>query len=138
MSLGVQDAPHLPGVYAVAYEFGRPDEWPLSSCGGWHKGRDPTVAIKRLAENWVDGSDIVYVGRTDRTLAKRLKEFSRFGSGQPVAHWGGRLIWQLPNVSGLSVGWRALDAGLAIPEESALLEEFIEDHGRLPFANLKR
>ena len=129
--------PQLPGVYAVSYAEGYPASWPVTSCGGWHKGRNPAVDPERLRAKWVDGTDIVYVGMTDRTLAKRIREFARFGKGEPVGHWGGRLIWQLPDPGRLMVGWIALDAGLASWREREMLAEFIGTFGRLPFANLR-
>ena len=130
--------PRLPGVYSVSYDEARPKTWPNESCGGWYKQRDPAVDPTRLDLEWVDGTDIVYLGRTDRTLAKRIGEFARFGSGQPVGHWGGRLIWQLPRPELVMIGWLALDAGLAVERESALLAEFFRTFGRLPFANLRK
>lgn len=130
--------PRLPGIYAVSYEAGRPKSWQIESCGGWHKKRNPAVDPHRLNREWVDGTDIVYVGRTDRTLAKRIGEFARFGRGEPIGHWGGRLIWQLPHADLLMVGWIALDMGLATERESALLAEFLEAFDRLPFANLRK
>ena len=129
--------PLLPGIYAVVYDLDRPRVWPSRSCGGWHKGRDPAVAAHRLDYEWVDGTDIVYLGKTDRTLCKRLGELARFGRGEPVAHWGGRLIWQLPQVDKLLVGWRTLDSGKASSEEKSLLSAFADTFGRLPFANLR-
>jgi hypothetical protein len=130
--------PTSPGVYAVAYDLDRPKVWPSMSCGGWHKGHDPTVTAQRLDQEWVDGTNIVYLGKTDRTLRKRLSEFSRFGKGEAVAHWGGRLIWQLPQVEKLLVGWRQVEIGMATSEESNLLNEFSDTFGHLPFANLRR
>ena len=129
--------PRLPGVYAVSYPGDCPENWPTKSCGGWHKGRNPAVDSGRLAVEWVDVTDIVYIGRTDRTLAKRIGEFARFGRGEPVGHWGGRLIWQLPDPAQLMIGWLALDAGTAAARESELLTEFVEAFDRLPFANLR-
>ena len=129
--------PDLPGVYAVSYDAGCPSSWPTASCGGWHKGRNPAVDPKRLELEWVDETDIVYIGRTDRTLAKRIGEFARFGRGEPIGHWGGRLVWQLPEPTRLMVGWMALDRGLAGQRERALLTEFVAALDRLPFANLR-
>lgn len=138
--ISVEHHPHLPrqpGVYAVAYPPGRPKQWPTQSCGGWYRG-DPAIAVHRLDQRWVDASDIVYIGKTDRTLAQRITEFARFGNGMPVAHWGGRLIWQLPLVPRLLIGWRTVEAGQAVATEAALLAAFFHSFGRLPFANLRR
>ena len=74
-AIGHADLPRLPGVYAVGYDAGQPKVWPTMSCGGWHKGRDPSQSPSRLADEWLEGTDIVYIGKTDRTLAKRIGEF---------------------------------------------------------------
>lgn len=136
--LGSTNLPSFPGIYAVSYDAGQPLSWPNKSVGGWHKGRDPAVSQSQLDANWVDGADIVYIGKTDRILAKRIREFARFGRGEAVAHWGGRLVWQLPHPNRAMIGWLSLEPGQAIGLERRLLREFFDEHGRLPFANLRR
>jgi hypothetical protein len=130
--------PNFPGVYAVAYNLDRPKIWPNESRGGWHKGRNPAVDADRLDREWVDGTDIVYLGKTDRTLKQRICEFGQFGRGEAVAHWGGRLVWQLPELEALLIGWKVLDQDAATSEESVLLREFVDSFSRLPFANLRK
>jgi hypothetical protein len=127
--------PQKSGVYAVVYEAEAPVAWPSKSCGGWHKGRDPTVVPDQLMANWVSGSDIVYFGMTDRPLAKRINEFAKFGAGQAVGHYGGRLVWQLPEIRKLKVGW--LERGDWVPRlmEGQLIAEFRRTYGKPPFAN---
>jgi hypothetical protein len=129
--------PEAPGVYAVAYELGRPNIWPAVSCGGWYKGNDPSVTSDRLDTEWIDDCDIVYIGKTDQTLRKRIKAFARYGRGDAVAHQGGRLIWQLPKVQHLLIGWRKLEVGQPTAREADLFREFVASYGRLPFANLR-
>jgi hypothetical protein len=75
------------------------------SCGGWFKGKDPTVPQEDLTANWVDDAEVVYIGKADQ-LKRRLTQFADFGAGKPVGHWGGRLIWQLTNVDRLLVAWK--------------------------------
>jgi len=127
--------PELPGIYAVTYADGKPSRWPPTSCGGWHKGRDPSVPAAQLEREWVEDTDIVYIGKSDRTLSQRLQELARFGQGEAVAHWGGRMIWQLPRTELLTVSWLASAA--AARDEIKLLKTFMAEHGRLPFANLR-
>lgn len=51
----------------------------------------------------------MYIGKADfrkrrqsvEALRWRLSEFGAFGAGDAVAHWGGRLIWQLADVDRL-------------------------------------
>ncbi len=127
--------PGRPGVYAVEYADGKPEKWPEQSCGGWHKGRDPSVSEDQMMANWVDGTTIVYIGMSTRPLSKRLGEFAKFGAGKNVGHWGGRLIWQLPHISALRVGWLELDGYSPAQMEDELIAEFRGLHGKPPFAN---
>jgi hypothetical protein len=76
--------PTIPGVYAVAYDLGRPTEWPTVSCGGWYKGKDPSVASDRLDAEWHDDCDIVYIGKTDQTLRKRIRPSPDLGVEKPL------------------------------------------------------
>jgi hypothetical protein len=125
-------------VYAVAYCVGKPARWPEASCGGWYRG-NPAVPIDELDANWVEGAEIVYIGKADCTpstdLRVRLRAFARFGAGARVSHWGGRLIWQLPEPASLRIGW--LETGEADPlaVEAGLIAEFRAAFGKPPFAN---
>jgi hypothetical protein len=51
-------------------------------------------------------------------------------------HWGGRLLWQVERCENLLVAW--LLAPNFAELESKLIDEFVGQYGRLPFANLKR
>src|SRR4051812_7222841 len=97
-------APDAPGVYAVLLATQRPT-FLDQSVGGWFKGADPTVDIKRLADNWVEGAETVYIGRAT-SLRGRLGLLARYGRGEPVAHRGGRFLWQLSDHQDLIVAWR--------------------------------
>ena len=127
--------PNAPGVYAVEYSGGKPQAWPDKSCGGWHKGRNPAVTVDQLSANWVDDASIVYIGMSTRPLAARLGEFVKFGHGKAIGHWGGRLIWQLPEPSRLHVGWLELDGIAPRSREAELIAEFRGIYGKPPFAN---
>ena len=131
--------PRTEGVYAVV----RPGE-PVfleQSPAGHFKGNDPTVTVDALAAKWVPDVEVVYVGKaTARTagrgLRKRLDEYRRYGAGMPVAHQGGRYVWQLAGHEQLSVAWLEtpnVDAGVV---EAQLIADFEATTGRIPFANL--
>jgi hypothetical protein len=95
------------------------------------------VPIERLQAEWVDGATVIYIGKAD-VLRRRLQQYARFGAGEPVGHWGGRLIWQLADAGELLVAWHALVATeTARSLERRLLLHFGELYeGRRPFANL--
>src|SRR5205807_3252231 len=108
-----------------------------SNPGGRFKGKDPSVADGTLAASWVSDCNVVYIGKAD-VADRRLKQFARFGAGEPVGHWGGRYIWQLADSGELVVAWHAISWDeLAREYEKRLLAHFAELHGGVrPFANL--
>lgn len=131
---GYGSIPRSAGVYVVLYQGrGKPIFLPTGS-GGHFRGRDPNVPVEALADQWNEGTNIIYVGAGD-DLRERIELYSRFGQGEPVAHWGGRQIWQITQSEKLLVVWSAAKAPLAL--EKSLIEEFERQFKRLPFANLK-
>ena len=60
------------------------------------------------------------------------------GAGEPVGHWGGRLIWQLADSGGLCVAWHTISwSEDARAYEKRLLAQFAARYrGVRPFANL--
>jgi hypothetical protein len=87
-----------------------------------------------LARNWVDDAEVVYIGKADQ-LRRRLRQFADFGAGKPVGHWGGRLIWQLPNIDQLLVAWKETPGRVPIEAERELIAAFRRVYGKPPFAN---
>ena len=132
--LRTADCPPRGGVYVVHYPAAAMPEFNPVSCGGWFKARDPAVSADALAANWVPGAEIVYIGKADN-LRRRLREFADFGAGKPVGHWGGRLIWQLPDPDALRVAWKETPDQMPVDAESALIEAFSDAFGKPPFAN---
>ena len=130
--------PRPDGTYLVYRPSAAPPTFVAIGTGGHFKGRDPNVPLATLQAEWVPGAHTVYLGKGDK-LRTRVKLYARFGAGEPVAHWGGRYIWQLADADELLVAWRPLGAGAATAraEEITLLARFAELHdGRRPFANL--
>ena len=67
-----------------------------------------------------------------------VSKIPKDGGGKPIGHWGGRYIWQLEGADELVVCWKPTADSAPREEERALLAQFIEMYGRLPFANLAR
>lgn len=137
--LPASDVPPGPGVYVVTRTAERVPVFLVQSPAGRFKGKDPTVPVAELQTSWVPGEPVIYIGKANagvsgtRGLRKRLDEYRRHGAGQPVGHWGGRLIWQLADSSELLVGWRPAADARAL--EKSLIAEFVTMYGQRPFAN---
>lgn len=129
-----ENCPTSGGVYVVAHPSRASAQFANVSCGGWFKGRDPSVALEALQANWVDGAEVVYIGKANN-LRRRIREFARFGAGKAVAHWGGRLIWQLTMPERLQIAWKETHGEDPLSVEAALIRAFREAHGKPPFAN---
>lgn len=125
--------PDAPGVYLVYRQSPASPVFLPTSQAGRFKGRDPSVESSLLDSKWVMNANVVYVGKAT-SLRKRLRQYGQFGSGNPVGHWGGRFIWQLQDHEDLLVAWKPV-AGPGL-EEGRLLRRFLEEYGRLPFANV--
>lgn len=128
------------GLYFVYYEgVGRPSFMEIGT-GGFFKGKNPNVSITELKSRWVDDSDILYIGQTNRTLYDRIDEYMKFGQGKAVGHRGGRLIWQIEESRKLRLRWMIWpkDPGVYLKpekEEKRLLVAFKNEYGKYPFAN---
>jgi hypothetical protein len=133
----LHDVPDGPAAYVVYRSSASDPSFLAENPGGRFKGQDPTVPIETLQANWVSGARVIYIGKADRAR-RRLTQYARFGAGEPVGHWGGRLIWQLADSPELLVAWHAIDWAEAAREyERRLLAHFVALHdGRRPFANL--
>jgi hypothetical protein len=66
------DCPSSGGVYVISYGGGNPADYPERSCGGWFKGKNPTVPLEALTDNWVSDAEVVYVGKANQ-LRRRLR-----------------------------------------------------------------
>ena len=94
-SLGFNSIPKEKGVYVVLHKKLSSPEFLFESIGGHFKGKNPTVPIYELKNNWVNNEEIVYIGQaggknSKSTLRNRLTLYIKYGSGKPVGHQGGR------------------------------------------------
>jgi hypothetical protein len=138
-----KDIPKEKGVYVVLREK---NEKPIIlgkrpfDC---QEDKYPSYMKSELEAKWVDGTQIVYIGKAGGSdqktgLNKRLSTYIRFGKGQKAAHGGGRSIWQLGDVKELVVCWRVLSEEEPRCVEERMISEFRELHsGMRPFANRK-
>lgn len=133
--------PAKPGIYIVVRTSRSRAKFISRSAAGRFKGRDPTSPIEKLKEKWVPGATVVYIGKAgpaaSRSLRKRIRELVQFGSGKPVAHWGGRALWQWEEIWDARVAWKPI-AGDPRNAERRMIKEFELRFGRLPFANFRR
>ena len=60
-----------------------------------HKGKILDDPVDLLKSKWVDNTNIIYIGKTDSSLKKRINTYINFGKGKDDPHRGGRDIWQL-------------------------------------------
>ena len=134
--------PQRQGIFAVL----RPQEFEprfLSvSTAGTFKKKNPSLPKAELSEQWVPDAAVLFFGKAspgsqgNRGLRRQISEFLDFGNGRPPGHWEGRLIWQLADAESLLVAWKELPAEALNPTLAAYHAQFLQLHGRLPFANL--
>lgn len=139
-----REIPDKPGVYVVTRESATPPQFREKSIGGFYNGENPTEVVAKLEENWVEGVCVVNFGQagggsSSKTLRSRIRLYMRYGLGKPVAHRGGRYIWQLEDCDELLVAWKALDESDDPREiEKGLIKGFRSAFGdKRPFANLQ-
>ncbi|HNU35228.1 MAG TPA: hypothetical protein PKJ15_01415 [Methanomassiliicoccales archaeon] len=127
-----------PGVYLILRRSAEPPIFLEKGTGGWFKGMDPNVPVSVFKEKWVDGTEIMYIGKAGTSLKKRLRTYMRFGMGLDSPHKGGRYIWQLADSRDLLVCWKVLPSGID-PElfEKMMIADFVKKFGKFPLANLR-
>ncbi|KQN90846.1 hypothetical protein [Arthrobacter sp. Leaf69] len=142
--LEINRIPQKPGIFVVLQPEGFRPQFLARSTAGIFKKKDPTLKPEALTAEWVDGAEVLYVGKAgpgskgNRGLRRQIQEFVDFGKGKPPGHWDGRLIWQLAAVGNLIIAWKMLPAEELSAAEAGYHAGFVEEYGRLPFANLVR
>ena len=133
--------PKEQGVYVVIFPKNTQPTFLAKGSGGFFKDKNPNVDISELEANWIDNTDILYIGKAggtnNSTLQTRLMQYLKFGMGKKIGHWGGRYIWQLTNSRDLIVCWKTTIENPRDIEERMIARFKAEHNGRRPFANLK-
>lgn len=126
------EVPQGPGVYVVYRSSTvRPVFLPENKAGL----RDHTVPVEGLTGKWVEGAQVVYIGKAIR-LRRRIGEYRRFGAGTADNHVGGCCVFQLADHADVLIAWRVTAAGES-PEdtEKELIGQFKAQYRSRPFAN---
>jgi hypothetical protein len=132
------------GVYLVInFDYKNPEFTDPGVCGT-HKGKNPNRTIEHLKEKYVNGSQIMYIGKGGKlakdskaNLQTRLKDYLKCSINNTCSHSGGRSIWQLQNFEHLIFCWKKVEFEEPENYEAILLQMFINQFGKLPFANYK-
>lgn len=103
------------------------------SNAGKYKGKDPTIAIAELKKKIPNKTKILYIGKSEKSVLKRIQQHVRFWYGEPIAAWGGRAIAQLESFDTFEVWYLQSDNPKAT--EKTLLNDFKSNYGNLPLAN---
>lgn len=141
-ALEINRIPQKPGIFALLRPECFEPRFLGKSTAGIFKKKDPSLRLEALAAEWVDGADVLYVGKAgpgskgNRGLRRQIQEFVDFGKGKPPGHWDGRLIWQLAGPGLLLIAWKELPVEELNAAEAKYHADFLQEHGRLPFANL--
>lgn len=128
--------PKPSGTYIVLRPSGTPPEFLAVSPAGWHKRKNPTATPDALAANWVEGAQVVYIGKA-KSIEDRVCSMARQGAGRNAGHHGGRLVWQLCDSAKLLIAWRRLRPGFTThgDDEDNMILRFRQAYGKPPFAN---
>lgn len=136
--------PQGTGIFALLAPEGFQPRFLRKSTAGVFKKKDPSLPERVLAAEWVDDAAVLYIGKAgpgskgNRGLRRQIQEFLDFGQGKPPGHWDGRLIWQLADAGELLIAWKELPVEYLNQAAAGYHSAFIEEYGKLPFANLAR
>ncbi len=70
-------------------------------------------------------------------LRRHSSQLCDFAAGNPVGHWGGRLLWQVDDSKGFVVAWLPTPDEDAFAAERKLMLEFRDIFGVWPLANIQ-
>ena len=138
------DGPDVEGVYVVLRESA---VRPTFREDTHRKPRSKIYTAAQAEAEWVDGSQMLYVGKGPlrkprrgrrQGLAQRINEMRAHGHDGGANHYGGKLLWQIEDTDSLLIAWKVLIEGTADDVETALIRRFMDqaESGRTPYANI--
>lgn len=141
MNQSCKQVPNKKGIYLVLRESNTKPIFMHTSVGGHFKKRNPTIELLELENKWIEDTIVIYIGKaggdsSSATLQSRLKQYMKFGQGVPIGHWGGRYIWQLEDYKKLIICWKVIEKEDCRKVEKKLIEDYLIQYGKKPFANL--
>ena len=98
--------------------------------------RIPSQLAARLAEFWIPGNTVVYIGLTSSTIAKRLRQYENTPLGDRRPHAGGHWLKTLHDYETRTVVTWAYTEDVSAKEAELISAFDIDGAGSLPFANL--
>ena len=120
------------GVYVVA-RVGDPEGGCKACALPFSDPLPPNLVFDLEYERWrwLPNEPIVYIGKTDRSIRKRVREFHRHQCGDTSPHAGGQVVKLLQ--CDLWVYWAPANSPYAT--ERTLIRAFRQEAGHVPFAN---
>lgn len=128
--------PRQRGIYLATVRVERPAFVATAPVRNY-KGKDPSELIATLKKRWVKGSAVLYVGKSEDNLRKRIRQYVDWSLGKK-GHHGGCYIWQLRQASKIKFCWRPTPDLEPSVAEADLIRRFEKHYGTLPFANRNR
>ena len=130
------------GVYLVINPDYKNPKFDNPGVCGKHGGKDPNRTITELKAKYVYDSQVMYIGKggslNDKAeLNQRIKAYLACSRNATCGHSGGRNIWQLQNYQKLIFCWKKVDLIDSADFETELITMFINQFGKLPFANYR-
>ena len=135
--------PKKMGVYFVVLPVQHKVVFMENNPAGFRGGRNPTVSIEELEQNWVPDTLVLYIGKAGApnkksTLETRINCYLKHGMGDDnAAHWGGRIIWQLKDSKNLLFCWKLSENTIPHDDEQNFIKSFKDIYKNRPFANLR-
>ena len=127
--------PKKMGVYFVVLPVQHKVDFMENNPAGFRGGRNPTVSIEELEQNWVSDTLVLYIGKAKK-FKERIHCYLKHGMGSDsAAHWGGRMIWQVKDSQNLLFCWKKSDKVDSFEDERELINSFCEFYKKRPFAN---